>query len=117
MNNLDKIGKIVFALPFGVFGLMHLMMGDQMAGMVPSFLPGGVLWIYLSGLCLLAACISILIGKMTKMASMLLGLLLLIFVLTIHLPAVMGGDQMAMSSVLKDLSLAGAAFYVSGKSA
>lgn len=120
MNNLDKIGKIIYALPFGVFGIMHFMAGDQMAGMVPSFLPGGVIWVYLAGLGLLAACISMLIGKMEKMATLLLGVLMLIFVLTIHLPGVMaGGDgaQMAMGGLLKDLSLAGAAFYLSGKAA
>lgn len=119
MNNLDKIGKIVFALPFGVFGLMHFMAGDAMAGMVPSFLPGGVFWVYLAGAALLAACISLLIGKMTKMASLLLAALMLIFVLTIHLPGVMaGGDaaQMSMSGLLKDLALAGAALFISSKS-
>ncbi len=120
MNKLDKIGKIMYALPFGVFGLMHFMAGDQMTGMLPSFLPGGVFWIYLAGLGLLAACISILIGKMEKMAMLLLGVLMLVFVLTIHLPGVIaGGDgaQMAMGSLLKDVSLAGAAFYLSGKAA
>lgn len=118
MNNLDKIGKIMYALPFGVFGIMHLMAGDQMAGMIPSYLPGGVFWVYLTGIALLAACISMLIGKMEKMATMLLGVLMLVFVLLIHLPGVMaGGDgaQMAMGGLLKDFSLAGAAFYISGK--
>jgi len=113
MNNLKPIGKILFALPFGIFGLMHFMAGADMAGMVPSFLPAPVIWVYLAGAGMLAACISILIGKMAKMASLLLGVLLIIYVLTIHLPAVMGGDQMAMSGVLKDLALAGAAFYYS----
>jgi putative oxidoreductase len=45
---------------------------------------------------------------------MLLGVLLLIYALTIQLPQVMGGDQMAMGNLLKDLALAGAAFFYSG---
>ena len=36
MNNLDKIGKILFALPFGIFGIFHFMGADNMAGMIPS---------------------------------------------------------------------------------
>jgi uncharacterized membrane protein YphA (DoxX/SURF4 family) len=116
MNNLDKIGKILFALPFGIFGIFHFMGADNMAGMIPSWLPGGVLWVYITGLALLAACISMLTGKMTRLATLLLGVMMLVFVLTIHLPGVMSGDQMAMPGVLKDLALAGAAFFVSGKS-
>ena len=37
-----------------------------------------------------------------------------VFVLTIHFPMVMGGNQMAMGSLLKDFSLAGAALMISG---
>lgn len=115
MKNLDLIGKYLFALPFGIFGIMHLMAGDSMSGLVPSFVPGGVIWVYLTGISLLAACIAILLGKQAKLAATLLGVLMLVFVVSIHLPAVMGGDQMAMSGVLKDLALAGAAWMYAGK--
>jgi putative oxidoreductase len=117
MKNLDVIGKYLFALPFAVFGLMHFMAANDMAGMVPAAVPGGVIWVYLTGACLVAAAVAILVGKMAKLAATLLGVLLLVFVLSIHLPAVMGGDQMAMSGVLKDLALAGAAFYYASKQA
>ena len=36
------IARIIFAIPFLIFGLNHFMKADMMAGMVPSFLPGGV---------------------------------------------------------------------------
>ncbi len=115
MDLLTKtISRYLFALPFVLFGLMHLMMADNMAGMVPSFIPGGVLWVYLTGLGLVGAAVSIMIKKKEKLAALLLGIMLLIFALTIHLPAVMGGDQMAMGQLLKDTALAGAAFFFSG---
>lgn len=120
MNNLDKTGKIIYALPFGVFGIIHLIAGDKMVGIVPSFLPGDVIWVYLAGLALLATSISMLTGKMEKAATMLLGVLMLIFVLTVHLPGVLAeadSAQMALGGLLKDLSLAGAAFYLSAKAA
>lgn len=115
MKNLDLVGKYLFALPFGIFGIMHLMAADAMAGMVPAFIPGGVLWIYLTGLALLAACVAMLLGKQAKLAATLLGVLMLVFVATIHLPGVVGGDQMAMPGVLKDLALAGAAWLYAAK--
>jgi putative oxidoreductase len=113
MDIITKQGKLLFALPFAVFGIMHLMMGANMAGMVPSFIPGGVLWVYLTGIALIAAPVAILMNKMAKLASFLLGVMLLIFALSIHLVAVLGGDQMSMGNLLKDLALAGAAFMYS----
>ena len=44
----------------------------------------------------------------------LLAAMLVIFVATIHLPKVIGGDQIAMISVLKDLGLASCAMILSG---
>ena len=114
MNNLKNIGRIVFAIPFAIFGLMHLMMANNMAGMVPSWVPGGVFWIYLTGLALIAATISIIAKKQIYLASVLLAVLLGVFVLTIHLPALLGGDQMAMGSLMKDMSLAGSALLIAG---
>lgn len=115
MEMITKQAKYIFALPFLVFGAMHLMMADSMAGLVPSYVPGGVLWVYLTGLALVAASLAIMLNKMAKLASLLLGVLMLVFAFTIHLAAVIGGDQMAMGSFLKDFALAGAAFFYSDK--
>ncbi len=112
MNNLKKVGRIVFAIPFAIFAMMHFMKAGDMAGMVPAWVPGGVFWVYVIGLALLAAAISIVFEKQTYLASLLLAGLLLIFILTIHLPAIMGGNQMAMGSLLKDMSLAGGALLI-----
>jgi uncharacterized membrane protein len=112
---ITRQGKFLFAIPFAVFGVMHLMMGANMAGMVPSFIPGGVLWVYLTGVALIAAPVAMLMNKMAKLATFLLGVLMLVFALSIHLVAVLGGDQMSMGNLLKDLALAGAAFLYSEK--
>jgi len=75
--------------------------------MVPSYVPGGIFWVYLTGAALIAAPVSFIIDKHAVLAGQLLAALLLVFVLTIHLPAVIGGNMMSMGSLLKDLSLAG----------
>jgi hypothetical protein len=112
MDALPKVGRFLYAIPMAGFGALHFMMGDAMAGMVP--IPGGVIWVYLTGVALLAAAAGILSGKHGVLAARLLGLMLLIFAVSIHLPALMGGDQAAMSMVLKDTALAGGAFILSG---
>lgn len=111
---LSTIGRYLYILPFAIFGILHFINADAMAGFVPSFIPGGVFWVYLTGLAFLAFCVSVVIEKKARLACILLGVMLLIFVLTIHLPAVIGGDMNSMSSLLKDLALAGGAWFLSG---
>ncbi len=117
MNMLHTAGRYLFAVPMAVFGMMHMMSGAAMAGMVP--IPGGVFWVYLTGVALIAAAVAISVGKMGSLAAALLGVMLMIFALSMHLPGVMGAaDEMAMqasmSNMLKDLALAGGAFVISG---
>ncbi len=108
---LVKVGTYLFAIPFLVFGVMHLIDAQSLAFLVPGFIPGGVFWVYLTGLAFIAATVSIFVGKKVKLAMQLLALMLLIFVLTIHIPAVMD-DMNAASNLLKDLSLAGGALLL-----
>lgn len=114
MNALTgSVARILYGLPFGIFGIFHFMNASAMAGMVP--IPGGVFWIYLTGLALLAASVSIIIEKYTRLACILLGVMLIIFVLSIHLPGIIGGEmQPNMSNLLKDLALAGGAWLLAG---
>ncbi len=116
MNTVLNLGKYLFAIPFAVFGIMHLMSANDMAGLPPF---GGAIMVYITGLALIAATVSMLIGKMDKLATALLGLMLIIFVLSIWLPGVLnaGEDAMAaqtnLSNLLKDTMLAGGAWMYS----
>lgn len=112
MDMLPKVGRYLFAIPFAVFGVFHFMNTQAMVGMVP--VPGGAFWVYLSGLALIAASVAMLTGKFAVLATRLLALFLLSTALTVWLPVVLGGDQNAVSNVLKDLALAGAALALSG---
>jgi putative oxidoreductase len=107
---LTNAGRIVYALIMLVFGSFHLMNGPKMVGMVPGFIPGGVIIVYLTGVALILAGVAIIIKKKMGLAAMLLGIFLLLTALTVHLP----GGEASMPMLLKDLALAGAAFYISG---
>ena len=116
---LSKLGTWIFGIVFIVFGLNHFMNLSVMKGYVP--LPGATFWVILTGLAFILAGLSLLINKQTKLAMILLGIMLLIFVLSIHLPGLFAADKMqvmmSMTNLLKDLALAGAAFYFAGKAA
>ncbi|MEZ4415440.1 MAG: DoxX family protein [Gemmatimonadota bacterium] len=114
---MPKVGRVLYAVPLAVFGLLHFMNGPAMAGMVP--IPGGVVWVYLTGLALIAATAAIVTGREAVLATRLLGVMLLIFAVSIHLRGVLGAaDEMAMAAsmgnLLKDTALAGAAWFMSG---
>lgn len=103
MNSVLGLGKYLFAIPFLGFAYGHLTHADMMAGM--AF---GQTWlVYLTGIALVAATVSMLIGKYDKLATTLLGVMLLIFVFTIHLKPAMEGN---MGMLLKDTMLAGASW-------
>lgn len=105
MNAVLSLGKYLFAIPFAVFGVFHFMNAEAMAGM--AF--GQTALVYVTGAALILAAISMLIGKLDKLAAVLLALMLIIFVLVIHLTGAMEGDQSSMTMLLKDLMLAGGA--------
>ncbi len=118
MNNatLARIGTVLYALIIGTFGVLHYMNASGMAPLVPTFIPpAGTFWIYITGTCLILAAISILINKYSRLAGILLGIMLLIFVLTIHLPNHLHGDSGALSMILKDTGLAGCAFIIASR--
>jgi len=86
-----------------------------MAGMVP--IPGGVIWVYITGVAFIAAAVAIIIGKKARLAATLLGVMLLVILLTIHLPAVIAGggsDQGANTNLLKDLMISGGVLTLAG---
>ena len=109
---MKNLGKYLYILPITVFGLMHFAAADMMSSMVPNWLPFPAVWVYLTGLSFIAATVALIIDKKAKLALTLLGVELVLFVLLMHIPAVMGGNQMAVSMILKDLSMGGAAFYI-----
>ena len=58
MNAIINLGKYLYAIPMAIFGVMHFMNADAMAGMAPF---GGAIMIYITGLALVAAAVSIII--------------------------------------------------------
>jgi len=112
----EKVARILFALPFGVFSFFHFVRSMEMTHVVPSWLPGAIFWVYFTGLAMLAACICIATKMFVTEACLGLTLLLIIFVVTVHIPGLSHERtaQMAMAGLLKDVALAGGALALAG---
>jgi putative oxidoreductase len=114
MKHLSLLGRILFALPFGIIGLNHFLMTDLFLGLMTSFIPGGAYTVLLTGVLLIAACITIIINKYIQVACFCLAALLLIFILCIHIPNLIDGNntEMALFGLLKDTGLMGGALMI-----
>ena len=110
----SNAGRIIFGIIFLVFGFFHMTSAAMMAGWMPAWVPIPTVLVYLSGAGLVAAGISIILKLYTKIATQLLAVLLLLIILMLDLPGAAAGDQTAMSMMLKDSGLLGAALYMSG---
>ena len=75
MNQILSIDplRVIFGIPFAVFGVMHLMAADKMQGMVPSFISGGMNWVYITGVLLILGAAGFVINKSVQLAGYLLG--------------------------------------------
>lgn len=115
-NVFSKSGRIAYAIGMLVFGVAHFAKAADFAALVP--IAGGVYWVYFTGFSLIAAAIAIITKKQIALASLLLGIMLLGFVLLVHGPAMFSANAAEAANgtahTFKTLSLAGAAFFFYG---
>ena len=91
MKKITTIGRILFALPFAIFGINHFLMMDYYLGMLTSFIPRTGFIMILTGIMLILASISIITKKFVAISTILLATLLFIFIVTIHIPHLVNG--------------------------
>ena len=113
---MTTAGRILFALPFAIFGINHFLMMDYYMGMLTSFIPKTAWIMVLTGVILIAASISIITKKFVRLSTILLAILLFIFIITIHIPHLLNGVDTTSSliALLKDISLMGGSLMIAG---
>lgn len=116
MKSITTIGRILFAVPFAIFGINHFLMTDYYVGMLTSFVPRGAYTIILVGILLVAASISIISKKYVKLSTLMLAGLLFIFIVTIHIPHLFQDSDKTTTiiALLKDISLMGGSLMIAG---
>jgi len=117
MNILTGIfARILFTVPFLGFGIRHLLHANLMSGMVP--IPGGIIWIYITGIAMILASIAAITKIQGKLAMLLLALLIIALAFAVQYPAMLNPDMAIKMggtvSFYKDLGLAGGALILAG---
>jgi len=118
MNALTTIGRILYALPFAIFGVNHFIMKSFYMGELTDFIPFGGYMILLTGVLMIGTSISIITKKYIKQSTLILAGMLLIFIATIHIPQLFDPDKkmIALIALLKDTSLMGGSLMIAGMS-
>ncbi len=118
-HGLDKIlpfGRLFFTIPIVVFAAEHFASAKFVVLVVPSWIPAHLFWVYLVGIALIAAALSIILKRQAQLAATLLGIMLFLFVVLLHIPRVVAnpGDRFAWAVALRDLAFSGGAFAFAG---
>jgi uncharacterized membrane protein len=115
-RSIVRSGQFLFAFPMVVFGAQHFEYAAVIAGLIPSWIPGHLFWVYFTGVAFILAALSIVICKLGRLGASLLGLMFLLWFVVLHAPRVLAsphnGDE--WSSAFVALAMSGGAFIVAG---
>ena len=114
MDKLMPFGRLFYALPMAVFGTEHFVF--DLVALVPRWIPGHRFWVYFVGAALISASLSIIVNRFSQLAATLLGIMILVFVLTIHIPHIVDspGNRFFWAIGLRDVAFSGGAFAFAG---
>lgn len=114
MKNFIRIVQMFFGAAWLIFGTQHFWYVDAVAKMVPEYFPARRFWAYLVGAVMIAAGLSLIAGIKARLAAVLLGVMLLMFFLTIQVPKMIGGNWSAVNwtRIFQDFAIAAAAFML-----
>jgi uncharacterized membrane protein len=118
-RGIDKImpfGRLCFAIPLAVFGTEHFTDTSDIATMVPSWIPVHTFWVYLVGVALIAAALSIAVKVQPGLAATLLGVMFFSFVVLMDIPAALAEptNRIAWTLALRELAFASGGFAFAG---
>ena len=114
---ISRIAIYILSVVLIIFGVFHFLYPRDLLVYVPLSLVGGITWAYIVGTAFILVGISFLTNQFVKITGYILALMLLIFILTIHVPNYNhAGDrdmrQMALINILKDTAIMGFALHV-----
>ena len=114
---ISRIAIYTLSVVLIIFGIFHFLYPRDLMVYVPLSLVGGISWAYIVGSAFIIVGLSFLTNQFVKFTSYLLVVMLIVFILTIHVPNFMNsGDkemrQVALISVLKDTAIAGFALHI-----
>jgi uncharacterized membrane protein len=114
---ISRIAIYLLSVVLIFFGIFHFMYPRELLVFVPVSLFGGIKWVYVVGAALILVGLSFLTNQFVKFTGYLLAVLLLVFILTVHVPNYLQAGQLEMKhqaliNILKDTAIMAFALHV-----
>lgn len=111
-----KVGRILFAISMAVFGWTHLLIPQFIATLIPAWMPWHLFLAYFTAFGFIAVGIGFAANRAVRPAAGLLGLMFLLWVITLHGPrvAMALSNRFEWNSAFVALAMSGVAFVMAG---
>lgn len=115
LDRIVALTNLCFAIPLAIFGAEHFSLGRSMIALVPPYMPLRLAWIYVVGVALIIASLSIATRTHVRWSGLLFAIMMFLFVAMIHLPgAIKTGDRIIWTIVIRETSFGGGGLVLAG---
>jgi uncharacterized membrane protein len=118
IDNIVKVGRVLFAVSIAALGLQQLIYGDFLAGpfIAPAWLPARALWAYVSGAVFVVSGVGLLVKHRARYAAIALSALLVLLIVFFHAsaPGAVLRDGLARTRAFEALALLSIALVLAG---
>lgn len=114
---ISRVAIYLLALVLILFGYFHFTNPRDLMLYVPNSLIGGITWAYIVGAAFILVGLSFLTNQYVKFAGYMFAILLILFILTIHLPNYLNAGsfdmkKIALINILKDTAIVGFVLHI-----
>jgi uncharacterized membrane protein YphA (DoxX/SURF4 family) len=99
-----------------VFGIEHFVYPAFVATLVPAWIPGHLFWTYFAGVALIAGGIGMMVKSTTRIASLMVGIMIFLWLLMLHIPRAIADPRTGLgnewTSVFEALAFSGIGFML-----
>lgn len=117
-DGLVRVGRVSLGAFMMLGGVQHFMYPLFVASLVPAWIPGPVFWTYFAGVALVAGGAGMMLTRTARLAAALSGLMILLWVVTLHVPRALGAlaaqRRNEWTAVFEALAFSGIAFIIAG---
>jgi uncharacterized membrane protein len=110
------LGPVFEAVALAVFAAEHFLFANDLVGVLPSWMPAPLFWVYFVGVALLAAVVSFIAWRSVRWSASLLALLFVIIVIVTDLPSLPAQlhERLFWTLTVRETSFAAGAIVLAG---
>jgi len=121
LEKLIPFGPLFFCITMVLYGVSHFLYTKYISPLVPHWVPGSpAFWTDFAGAALIGSGLAIVIGIKRKLAALLLGCMILVWLFIIHIPLAIadpfGANSNSIVSTFSALAFLGIAFVIAANS-